>query len=358
MGDGGGATIGRARIPTQKGAPVTDTGLRLNPQDEFPHPPDDAINFNESVYANAFDPRTRMGGWMRLGNRVNEGYAELSVCLYLPDGRVACQFQRPPIATNDGFGAGGITYSVSEPLARLQMGYEGEVLLLDDPNELRDPKRMFETAPRAQASVHYDIRGVSPVHGGEPTRPQDERLMYYGPEFSRGHFNQHTAVHGSIRVGEESWEVDGFGWRDHSWGPRYWQVIWAYRLFIASFGEDRAVMLLKNMFPDGTARRLGVLLIDGRYEEVTDLDLQTGWSPEHDPQSVTIGVRTAQRTAVITGRVLTMAPLRNRRKEGDRVLTSRVAEGFTEYEWDGRTGLGMMEYIERIEDGVAVGYPL
>ena len=150
--------------------------------------------------------------------------------------------------------------------------------------------------------------------------------MYYGMQFSRGHFNRHTAVDGTIRVGDEEWNLEAFGWRDHSWGPRYWQAIWAYRLFIANFGPDRALMLLKNMMPDGSAHRLGV--------------------------------RTANRAVVIEGRVLTMAPLRNRRKAGDEVLLSRVAEGFTEYTWDGRNGYGIMEYIERVEDGVAVGHPL
>ena len=333
--------------------------LRLEPTDEYPHPPDDATNFNESVYASGWDANQRMGGWMRLGNRVNEGYAELSVCLYLPDGRVACQFGRPAIERNDAFDAGGLRYAVSVPFERLEMSYDGELMVLDDPSVLRDPKRMFETAPRADGSVRFDVRGVSPMHGGEPTTPEQEQLMYYGMQFSRGHFNQHTAVDGTIRVGDEEWNLDAFGWRDHSWGPRYWQAIWAYRLFIANFGPDRALMLLKNMMPDGTARRLGVLLVDGDYEEVTDLDVHTTWSDDQqDPVAATLGVRTANRAVVIEGRVLTMAPLRNRRKAGDEVLLSRVAEGFTEYTWDGRKGYGIMEYIERVEDGVAVGHPL
>lgn len=337
---------------------MSEPGLRLDPGDEHMHRPDGLSNFNESVYVNGFDPRTRIGGWMRLGNRVNEGYAELSVMLYLPDGRVAVQFGRPEIAHNDAFDAGGLSYEVREPLRTVEMAYAGEVLLLDDPDRLRDPGPMFRTAPRVPASVRFQATGVSPVHGGEPTAPEHEGLMYYGPQFSRGHFNQHTSVKGTMTVGEESWEVDGLGWRDHSWGPRYWQVIWAYRLFLVTFGPDRALMLLKNMYPDGTARRLGVLLIDDTYEEVTDLDLWTTWSEDQDPQSVVLGVRTANRKAVIEGRVLTMTPLRNRRDADGELLISRVAEGFTEYTWDGMTGYGMMEYIERMQDGMAAGYPL
>jgi hypothetical protein len=230
--------------------------------------------------------------------------------------------------------------------------------VLDDPGLLRDPKRMFETAPRAPGEVRFDIRNVSPPHGGEPTSEEDERRMFYGHQFSRGHFNQHTAVRGTIRVGGEEFPLDGFGWRDHSWGPRYWQAIWAYRLFLANFGDDRALMLLKNMGPDGTARRLGVLMIDGEYHEVTDLDVVSEWGEGQDPVGARLTARTPAGPAVIESRVITLAPLRNRRKADGQVLVSRVAEAFAEYTWDGRTGYGIMEYIERVQDGVAVGYPL
>jgi hypothetical protein len=314
-------------------------GFRLVPDDEYPHPPDDASNFNESVYMNAFDPRQRVGGWMRLGNRVNEGYAELSVCLYLPDGRVACQFGRPSIERNDRFEAGGLRYECTQPFERQEMSFAGEVMVLDDPSALRDPTALFESAPRAAASVSWVGTAVSPAHGGEPTTPDQETL--YGPEFSRGHFNQHTRNVGTLRVGDEEWAIDGFGWRDHSWGPRYWQVIYAYRLLLANFGEG-----------------LGVVLVDGDYEDVLDLDLTTEWSADRDPERMRIAVRTPNRRETIEARVLTLAPLRNRRRVGDDTLVSRIAEGFTEFTWDGRTGYGMTEYIERIEDGVPVGYPL
>ena len=87
---------------------------RFSEQDEYPHAPTADHNFNESVYTNAFDARHRLGGWMRIGNRVNEGYAEMAVCLYLPDGRIACQFQRPTIAANNTFAAGALSYEVTE----------------------------------------------------------------------------------------------------------------------------------------------------------------------------------------------------------------------------------------------------
>src|ERR1700746_2545309 len=116
----------------------------MRSDDEMTHKPDASVNFNESVYPNGFNAASPVGGWMRLGNRVNEGYAELSVCLYLPGGRVACQFQRPAIDGNDVFAAGGLSYEVLEPFRRLTMSYQGTVMVLDDPGLLRTPKRMFE----------------------------------------------------------------------------------------------------------------------------------------------------------------------------------------------------------------------
>ena len=338
-------------------------GMRLEPRDEFPHQPDDAPTFNESVYVNGFDPAQRIGGWLRLGNRVNEGSAELSVCLYLPDGRVACQFKRPAITdgTSNTIGwaetAGGLTYEVSAPFERLDIAYDGELLLLDAPSALRDPKTMFKSAPRVEGGVTWSVRAVSPAHGGEPTSPEGAAQMLYGDRFSRGHFNQHVGVVGTMRVGNETWNLDAFGWRDHSWGPRVWQAIWAYRLFLGNCGPDRGFMLLKNMRPAAGARRMGVLQWDGQYEDIVDLDVVTTWSDEMDPVSATITAVTKARTEVIEARVLTLAPLRNRRTEDGVTLESRVAEGFTEFRWRDRVGYGMSEYIERVEEGRPVGYP-
>ena len=330
--------------------------FRLEPGDEYNHPPGAESNFNESVYVNGFELERRFGGWMRLGNRVNEGHAETQVCLYLPDGRIACQFQRPELAHNDRFAAGGLHYEVVEPFRRVTMGYTGELMVLDDPDLLREPRRLFDTAPRAPGRVDFELEAVSPMHGGEPTSPEQETM--YGRDFSLGHFNQHMRTRGRIEVDGEQWTFDGLGWRDHSWGPRYWTNIYFYRLLIANFGPDRAMMLLKITDRDGRTRRQGVLQFDGEYEEITDMDLYTEWTARKDPRAMRLGVRTARRAVVMEGEVVRLAPLRNRRKVGDEYLQSRIAEGLTVWRWDGREGMGVTEYIELLEDGEPVGWPL
>lgn len=328
----------------------------IRPEDEFTHAPSSEANFNESVYTNGFSTSSHVGGWMRLGNRVNEGHAELSVCLYLPDGRIACNFSRPTIASNDRHAAGGLTYTVLVPFKSVKMEYEGELLIVDDPDALRDPQAMFASASRLPGRVSWTHEAVSPIHGGEPV--DDSVPTMYGRDFSLGHFNQHGRVLGEIQVGSERWPIDGFGWRDHSWGPRYWQAIYYYRLFLANFANGDGFMLLKITDKSGFARRVGVLLVEGRYEEITDMDIHTEWTDRQDPRRVHIGVRTAHRKAVIFAEILKLAPLRNRRKTEQGTLVSRIAEGYTRFTWDDRVGYGMTEYIERIEDETLAGYPL
>jgi len=134
---------------------MKDDVFLMRPEDEYMHAPDAVSSFNESVYMNGFDFKQRVGGWMRLGNRVNEGRAELSVCLYLPDGRIACQFQRPGISHNDAFDAGGLSYDVVEPLSQTRMQYDGEVIIVENPDDLREPQnssRMLHVCPPRSGS--------------------------------------------------------------------------------------------------------------------------------------------------------------------------------------------------------------
>ena len=49
-------------------------------------------------------------------------------------------------------------------------------------------------------------------------------------------------------------------------------------------------------------------------------------------------------TIAVSGRVLRMVPLRNRR-EG---VTTRIAEGLTEWRWGDRVGYGWSEYLDHV----------
>jgi hypothetical protein len=332
--------------------------LRLDPADEYLHPLETAPNFNESMYFNYFDPRERLGGFLRLGNRANEGHAELTTCLYLPDGRVAFTYQRPEISGNDAFDAGGMRFEVIKAFEVLRVAYRGKICLLDRPVEMADPRRAFTENPWTTCAVELEYRGLSPMLGGERVN-DDGTTAEEDPAqaFARGHYEQHVGTRGVVRVGDEEWEVDGYGLRDHSWGPRFWQAPWWYRWLTGNFGEDCGFVVSIVTRRDGAQQTGGVWFENGEYRTLDHVSIDTTWrTDDYYHEHIHAVVDAGGEEHVIDGRVLSLIPLRNRRTgpDGERLLT-RISEGMTEWRSANRVGFGLSEYLDQIVDGHPVG---
>jgi len=332
--------------------------IRLEPSDEHMHPLELASNFNESMYFNVFDPTSHIGGFLRLGNRANEGYAELTVCLYLPDGRVGFMFKRPEIDNNDAFDAGGIRFTVVTPFEELATSYHGQVTVLEEPLQMANPRQAFTENPWVDAQIELVHRGVSPIYGGESVNDDGSPIKQdHSGGFARGHYEQHMRVSGTIRVGDEKWIVDGFGLRDHSWGPRFWQAPWYYRWLTANFGPDFGFVISIVTARDGKERIGGMVLRDGEYTHIDRAHITTDWTDgDSYHRSLRATATAGDSTYEIAGKVLNLIPLRNRRTspEGEQLVT-RISEGMTEWTCEGRTGYGLSEYLDQIVDGQPVG---
>lgn len=332
--------------------------LRLDPADEYMHPLEEDSNFNESMYFNVFDSEAGVGGFFRLGNRANEGRAEMTACLFLPDGQVAFMFDRPTITHNDAFDAGGMRFEVVEPFRELTVSYDGQVVLLDDPLVMADPRRAFKESPWTGCRADLTFTGISPMYGGEPVNDDGSPIPESGEGFARGHYEQHTAATGTITVGDRTWTVDGLGVRDHSWGPRHWQSPWWYRWLTANLGPDFGFVVTIVASPDGRRRYAGMILRDGVYEHITHATIETDWVGEDlYHRAIRAVATTAEGTYEIEGRVLNLVPLRNRRTDPDgQPMLTRISEGLTEWRCEGRVGHGLSEYLDQIIDGRPVGY--
>lgn len=318
----------------------------LAPEDEYPHEPDEAANYNESMYLNGFDAERGVGGWFRLGNRVNEGYAELSICTYLPGGRVGFTFARPEITTNEKMDAGGLTIDVVEPFEHLKVTYRGKVCLLDQPRDMAEPRRAFKENPWVDCEVDLDHRGVSPMFGGKPQYEDGTELVIDAEKsFAKAHYEQHCAVTGTIRVGDEEIELDGLGLRDKSWGARHWQAISWYRWLPLTFSPDFAMVL------SIVAGRPGGVVLEGdEYHTIRNCTIDTDWDDDEYQTGMRCLVETDQRSYEVTGEVLSLIPLRNRRKTPDgETVATRITEAMTRYRCDGHVGIGMSEYLDQVD---------
>ena len=332
------------------------TTLRLDPRDEYTHPPEAAGNYNESMYFNAFDTAVGIGLWTRIGNRVHEGHAEMSCCVYLPDGRVGFMFGRPRIEHNREMAAAGMRFDVIEPFRRLRVRYEGELLLMDEPMAMTDPGAAFKRFPKRPALMELDFEGVSPMHGGEivaldgsPWLLDPEQAVY------RGHTEQNMAVEGHVTVDGVRHAVrGGTGYRDKSWGPRHWHSFSWYKWLPVTFSRDFGLLL--SIKPRGGRHALpvsGNVLRNGRYEPVLDGRIETDYDEAWVPRSLRAWVRTAEGEYTVTGRVRSTVPLRHKLKGGsDLSRYTRITESITEYRCGDLAVLGMTEYCDVMEHGM------
>ena len=307
----------------------------VKPEDDYTHPLGAEPNFNESVYFNFFDRAQNRGGFLRIGNRANEGQAEMTVIVYNADGSALFNYKRPAITSNDGWNAGGLEVTVLVPGEKLRTRYEGSAVYLADPRAMKDPGRAFKENPHRKLVIDLVHEGVGPIYG-HVGKPDD------GNDFARAHYEQHMKVSGTIAVeGEPRIEIRGHGLRDHSWGPRYWQSTPSYRWITGNFGDDLGMVI--SIVGD----RVGGVFHKGQeLLTIKSVDLETdyeGGTNYHSVLRANVSLSDGTKHRV-EGRVRGFIPLRNRRAGQN----THIGEGMTEYTLDGeRVGYGLSEYLDQ-----------
>jgi len=310
----------------------------LTPEDDYTHELGPEENFNESVYFNFFDREQNRGGFVRIGNRANEGYAEMTVIVWNPDGSALFNYAKPAISDNKAWDAGGLQIEVLEPGEKLRTRFAGEAVFLEDPRVMSDPGKAFKNNPKQPLVIELTHDAVGPLYGhvGEP----DD-----GNQFARAHSEQHMRVHGQISLGGNDLPFSGWGLRDHSWGPRYWQATPSYRWLTGNFSDDLG-MIVRT---DGTGRGGGLFHEGQKLVRIKHTQLTTVYEPDSRYHKSLRAELTLEdgRQRLLEGKVMGFIPLRNRRKGAH----THVGEGMTQYTLDGEhIGYGLSEYLDQPED--------
>ena len=148
--------------------------------------------------------------------------------------------------------------------------------------------------------MSLDYSRVSDMFGGEPEESHEKP----GEEFAKGHYEQLVSASGTIELGEQRWEIDGYGLRDHSWGPRYWQAPWYYRWLTANFGDDFGFMGSRIARRDSEGTRGGFVWDGTKLLPCHDFEISTEWEGD-DPYHQRIdrgAARQGRRRARASGR--------------------------------------------------------
>ncbi|PJE06017.1 MAG: hypothetical protein CK428_25125 [Mycobacterium sp.] len=317
----------------------------MTPADDYVHPVGPELNFNESMYFHFHDPVRRLGGFLRLANRPNERRGERTVCLYLPSGSIGFGFTRPEFAEVKHFRAAGMSIECIEPYQRLRVAFKGTVNVVGDPSAMFDPKAALSSCPVVDCTVLFNLTALAPVYA--------ETFDGDGQSFAPNHYEQLMSVAGSVRLGDQTYPIDGQGLRDHSWGARSWQAPWFYRWL---HGSSPTLGFMGTFFgdEDGGHRTGGFVWDSEGVHQCDDVIVATVRDAEHQPQTVSVELTGPDQRWTFTGEAQTSVPLRHRTADG--ATATRIAEAcMTWSNADGTRLHGMAEYLDQMADGVPVG---
>jgi hypothetical protein len=227
-------------------------------EDELPHRPGPEENWQESVWLQWYDAEAGLGGLHRIGQEVNRGDANALFCLVSDEGtrfrRVLPHLTLRPEDRKGGIGAGeGIRMSDESGGPRLvQREREAEIdLVFEDFHErinLWDLRRDRGAELMSQtAAHHYEVGG---------------------------------RVRGRVRIGDRVADVDGLGYRDHSWGPRDYRAWLSHRWVAGTFGEELTYSLITMHGARGELIRTGYVVRQGKPTLASDIDILAYLEPD------------------------------------------------------------------------------
>jgi len=314
----------------------------LSAQDDFMHPVSEDPSHNESMFFNFFDAGQQIGGFVRIGNRINEGHAEMTFCMFLPNGDVLLQWSKPKIDSNAAFDAAGLKFAVLEPGRRFRVTYSAPAVRLKDPYEMKDPGKALRGNPSCEAKLDLQITAMGPMIGSAAGDPKTAVIFLDGV----GHYQQALSARGTLRAGSDEWNLSAVGVRDHSWGRRVWSRIYRDRSLWLSFGPDLTVIACKTWLDrDGRADEMGCVIEGDRVTRLRSIRMRSRFKPNtyyHD--AVRLEVEdVAGRSLTMDGEVLTFVPLRHRTPGREIVY---LGQAMTRFTFDGRTTLGLSEYFD------------
>ena len=198
------------------------TRFGITPADEHPHPfSPDYEWWNESVFYDWYDADGGNAGHCRIGWHPNQ--QRLWMWLFLWNGAewVAIEEPRlplsalklPAIAYDDGWGL-AFSYDVGEPLRRGRFTARGFGRVLCGPR----------TGMILPVAVELEVETVGAAH----SLGQQHLAGHSAEGYSVSRFEQPIHIRGSYSVADERRAIEGRGERDHSWGPRWWNIEWNF----------------------------------------------------------------------------------------------------------------------------------
>ncbi len=328
----------------------------IAPEHEFRHAPDEDPSYNESVYYNFASLDSGVVGWLRIAVQPNRPAGQATALVFLPDGDTLLDFKRVTETDAATLAVGPIALEVLEPHHRQRLTFDGPASVFADPRVLSDPGPAFRAAPKADVHIDLTVTGNGDSFGASG----EEKANILEETMALGHYEQLVLLSGTIRVGDREYPINGGGLRDHSWGPRDWAGPLYYRWISAAFDDGLAIMGLQVARPDGTFTWRAAIASGGVASEAQLSDVAVDWTEDGFVRTLSCQVKSQHGELTLAGTARQperFVPLRHHRQEEEGTSAGLVRIGYSAYEFtldDGRTGLGIIEVLDRMVDGVPI----
>jgi hypothetical protein len=304
---------------------------RITSEHESWQQPGPEEQWSDSFYFGGGDGQG-LAFYTRIGARPNEGVVEGALGTWLPGQGFLLTFVRtPPAATIE---AGPLQFECRVPLVLWEIRFEGPGRLFERAEHLATNREAYRTVS-ASVSLRFTA-------WGDPLSFEAGLAAGVAAE----HYEQPGSVSGTVVVDGHRHGLAGRGLRDHSWGVRDWQQVPYWRWFGMVVDPGNFIVLNNVGLRDGGETAGGFMMRGGEIAPIASCETDSELDPELGTQRAFSARATDAlgRETTLTGRAREVAPLRQRR--GGRL--THVNEGLTEYEWEGRHGTGISEYLRQM----------
>jgi hypothetical protein len=194
------------------GLPVTREDIRrVEPDIPF---------WSDNLLFAVHDPTSGAAMWLHLGTVPNDWsmWHEMNYALLPGDAGVLSMWSFHRTVPELRPAGSNLRFECLEPFRRWRLRFDGHGLRTTLEEMQEGPARV---GPTMRWCVDLEIEGRTPAwdyHTGVSS--QMGRGSMHDQGWAREHYEQMYLARGTVRFGDEERAFDGYGWRDHSQGPR------------------------------------------------------------------------------------------------------------------------------------------
>jgi hypothetical protein len=274
------------------------TSFGILPEDEGAHPYDPDVEWwNESWFWDFFNGDGTVAGHCRIGMHPVQRRVWFWFFLYVNGEWIVLEEPRLPLADLQlprlAYRGWGLEFSwdPSQALRRGRLRFHGFGRVVSGPRVGQIQEMGADLEISAIGAAHTTGRGDVAGHSSE--------------RFDACRFEQPIALQGELMSGGQTSSFEGRGERDHSWGPRVWNMEWT---IVVANREDMRFLCTDVRIPGLDPIKIGYFHTEGT-ENLSDVDLDFEFdddaplSPVKGELRITTagGEKLAFRLEVITG---------------------------------------------------------